>query len=346
LKYSYSPFGKSKILYTNFTSEALFLYKPLFSDHYQMDFERLIDMKGRIYDTVFMRFLSPDAFIQDIYHIQNLNRYSYALNNPFKFKDPSGFSWKSFWKAITNFKVIAAIAMGVATAGLASAVIPVITAGATSIGLTSSIAASAISGAVIGSAGAFGSSMVLTNGNFEQSFNAAMKGALVGGFSAGFTSPVKQGLFNGNALKTFGGQLTYQGIGNVLQKKKFTEGMELSIFSFAAANAYKSLVGYEVTIESGGEAVQKGFNSPPVKDANNIGIQGKAVDPKSLFNEGGAVSRIANKIGGINAISGLHDTFQINSPGASRDLLNIPGMPVAAYFTYFGLYNKIQCPLC
>jgi hypothetical protein len=173
-----------------------------------------------------------------------------------------------------------------------------------------------------------------------------MKGALVGGFSAGFTSPVKQGLFNGNALKTFGGQLTYQGIGNVLQKKKFTEGMELSIFSFAAANAYKSLVGYEVTIESGGEAVQKGFNSPPVKDANNIGIQGKAVDPKSLFNEGGAVSRIANKIGGINAISGLHDTFQINLPGASRDLLNIPGMPVAAYFTYFGLYNKIQCPLC
>jgi RHS repeat-associated protein len=142
LKYSYSPFCKSKILYTNFTSEALFLYKPLFSDHYQMDFERLIDMKGRIYDTFFMRFLSPDTFIQDIYHIQNLNRYSYALNNPFKFKDPSGFSWKSFWKIITNPKVIAAIAVGVATAGLASAVIaPVLLAVAASIGLTSPIAA-------------------------------------------------------------------------------------------------------------------------------------------------------------------------------------------------------------
>jgi hypothetical protein len=307
-------------------------------------------MKGRIYDTVFMRFLSPDAFIQDIYHIQNLNRYSYALNNPFKFKDPSGFSWKSFWKTITNFKVIAAIAVGVATAGLASAVIaPVLLAGAASIGLTSSIATSVISGAVIGSASAFGSSMVLTNGNLEQSFNAALKGALTGGFTAGLTTTVNQyapGLFNGNALKTFGGELTYQGIGNVLQKKKFTDGMELSIFSFAAANAYKSLVGYEVTIESGGEAVQKGYNTPPVKGANNIGIQGKAVNPKSLFNEGGVVSRIANKIGGINAVSGLHDTFQINLPGASRDLLNIAGMPVAAYFTYFGLYNQIQCPLC
>ena len=343
LKYSYSPFGKSRIVYSNLTSEALSFYKPLFSDHYQMDIDRLIDMNGRIYDLVFMRFLSADAFIQDIYNIQNFNRYTYALNNPFKFKDPTGHSWRSFWKAITNPKTILAIAVGIATSGIASTLIaPALIAG------TSSIATGAISGAVIGSASAFGSTMVLTNGNLGQSLQAAAFGGISGGLSGEYSSIVSNipGLSSGNEFTKFAGELAFQGTGNVLQKKKFTDGMELSILSFTSANAYKSVVGYEITIESGGEAVQKGFNSPPVKGANNIGVQGYPVDLGSLFNEGGVVSRLTNKIGGINAISGLHDTFQINLPGASRDILNIPGMPVAAYVTYIGLYNQIKCPLC
>jgi hypothetical protein len=111
--------------------------------------------------------------------------------------------------------------------------------------------------------------------------------------------------------------------------------------SHAAANSYKSLLGYEKIIESGGEAVQKGFNTPTVKGTNSIGSS--AVD---LFNEGGIVSHLANKIGGINAVSGLYDSFQINLPGSSRDILNLPRMPDAAYLTYIGFYNQIKCPLC
>ena len=41
-------------------------------------------MNGRLYDPVLGRMLSPDPFTQ------NFNRYSYVLNNPLRFTDPSG----------------------------------------------------------------------------------------------------------------------------------------------------------------------------------------------------------------------------------------------------------------
>ncbi|MBP5371918.1 MAG: RHS repeat-associated core domain-containing protein [Bacteroidales bacterium] len=52
----------------------------------------LIDMNGRMYDPVISRFLSPDPFVQAPEDLQNYNRYSYCLNNPLKYTDPSGES--------------------------------------------------------------------------------------------------------------------------------------------------------------------------------------------------------------------------------------------------------------
>lgn len=51
-------------------------------------------MNGRLYDPVVGRFLEPDPVIQNATSTQNLNRYSYALNNPLKYTDPSGNSFK------------------------------------------------------------------------------------------------------------------------------------------------------------------------------------------------------------------------------------------------------------
>ena len=45
----------------------------------------------RMYDPALGRFLSPDPFMQSSLNTQNFNRYSYCLNNPLKFTDPSGF---------------------------------------------------------------------------------------------------------------------------------------------------------------------------------------------------------------------------------------------------------------
>lgn len=50
----------------------------------------LINMNGRLYDPLLGRFLSTDNFVQEPYDSQNFNRYSYCLNNPLKYTDPSG----------------------------------------------------------------------------------------------------------------------------------------------------------------------------------------------------------------------------------------------------------------
>ena len=50
----------------------------------------LINMNGRMYDPQLGRFLSPDNYVQMPDNSQNFNRYSYCLNNPLKYTDPSG----------------------------------------------------------------------------------------------------------------------------------------------------------------------------------------------------------------------------------------------------------------
>ncbi|GHU64363.1 hypothetical protein FACS1894123_08890 [Bacteroidia bacterium] len=50
----------------------------------------LINMNARLYDPAIGRFLLPDPFVQMPDFSQNFNRYSYCLNNPFKYVDPSG----------------------------------------------------------------------------------------------------------------------------------------------------------------------------------------------------------------------------------------------------------------
>ena len=54
----------------------------------------LINMNGRLYDPIAGRMLSPDIYVQDPTNSQNYNRYSYVLNNPLKYTDPSGWMYK------------------------------------------------------------------------------------------------------------------------------------------------------------------------------------------------------------------------------------------------------------
>ena len=50
----------------------------------------LINMNGRVYDPTLGRFLSPDNYVQMPDNTQSFNRYSYCINNPLKYVDPSG----------------------------------------------------------------------------------------------------------------------------------------------------------------------------------------------------------------------------------------------------------------
>ena len=55
----------------------------------------LVNMDGRLYDPNLGRFLSPDNYVQAPDDSQSFNRYSYCLNNPLKYTDPTGefFTW-------------------------------------------------------------------------------------------------------------------------------------------------------------------------------------------------------------------------------------------------------------
>lgn len=60
-----------------------------FTGHRQVELG-LIDMRGRFYDPVLGRFLTPDPVIANPSSSQALNRYSYVYNRPLRFVDPGG----------------------------------------------------------------------------------------------------------------------------------------------------------------------------------------------------------------------------------------------------------------
>jgi RHS repeat-associated protein len=49
---------------------------------------------ARYYDPVLARFISPDTIVPEYTNPQSLNRYSYVLNNPLFYVDPSGMEWE------------------------------------------------------------------------------------------------------------------------------------------------------------------------------------------------------------------------------------------------------------
>ena len=61
-----------------------------FTGHEMLPQFGLIHMDGRVYDPAIGRFLSPDNYVQLPENSQSFNRYSYCLNNPLKYTDPTG----------------------------------------------------------------------------------------------------------------------------------------------------------------------------------------------------------------------------------------------------------------
>jgi RHS repeat-associated protein len=86
-----------------------------FTGHEHLADLGLIHMNGRIYDPVIGRFLQADPIIQAPGNAQSHNRYSYVLNNPLSFTDPSGFSAWTKWR-----RAVVGVVAGILTAGLAT----------------------------------------------------------------------------------------------------------------------------------------------------------------------------------------------------------------------------------
>ena len=92
-EYSFDAWGrrrdKDTWTYTLSSEPALFADRGFTGHEYLEDF-KLYNMNGRMYDPVVGRFLNADPVVQAPGSTQSYNRYSYCLNNPLKYTDPSG----------------------------------------------------------------------------------------------------------------------------------------------------------------------------------------------------------------------------------------------------------------
>ena len=81
---SYDAWGRQTV-----TLDEIGLYRG-YTGHENVGRSELVNMNHRVYDSSIGRFLSPDNYVQLPENSQSFNRYSYCINNPLKYTDPSG----------------------------------------------------------------------------------------------------------------------------------------------------------------------------------------------------------------------------------------------------------------
>jgi len=144
--------------------------------------------------------LQADPVVQAPKNSQNLNRYSYVLNNPLSYTDPTGFSFfKKYWRVIA-----AAVAVYV-TAGLATPWIAGFAWGAGAAAGTLSVAGAAVVGAITGAVGG-----AILTGTVKGAFYGALAGAALGAIGASgisqFGKTITGGAANGVVSELQGGK--------------------------------------------------------------------------------------------------------------------------------------------
>ncbi len=172
----------------------------------------LTNMNGRMYDPLLARFLSADDFVQMPLSPQSYNRYSYCMNNPLKYTDPSGELWHLIIGAAAggvinwlthgcefNMKGLGYFGVGAMAGALAAGV------GA---GIASALP---VSGATAGgfAAGFWGtSSATVATSSFWSGAAIGGGAGLVSGFTTGFGN----GLIEGNGFGNAFGAGSFEGL--------------------------------------------------------------------------------------------------------------------------------------
>ncbi|MES2760986.1 MAG: RHS repeat-associated core domain-containing protein [Bacteroidota bacterium] len=92
---NFDPWGQRRNTtfwsYSHVASPPAWLFRG-YTGHEHLPQFTLINMNGRMYDPRNARMLSPDPVLQDASSSQTYNRYSYCINNPLKYTDPSGYT--------------------------------------------------------------------------------------------------------------------------------------------------------------------------------------------------------------------------------------------------------------
>jgi RHS repeat-associated protein len=193
-RYAYDPWGvrRNPDNWTEKDSRTTWIINRGYTGHEHLDAFGIINMNGRVYDPLTAQFFSPDPTLTDAGNWLDYNRFGYCLNNPFRYTDPSGYTW---WAENGNMVITttASIVVG--------GVVAIATAG---VGVPAMIA----SGMAAGAAGGFTGGAVgtaLAGGSFGDAMQAGLQGAAVGAVMGGVTAGIGSafGPVGSIAKKTF-----------------------------------------------------------------------------------------------------------------------------------------------
>jgi len=316
----FMPFGKLR----DHIGTEVTDYK--FTDQELDNSTNLYNYNARMYDPVIGRFISPDSIVPNPFDPQSLNRYSYCLNNPLIYVDPSGHYYIP-WEGIIG-GIIGGISAGIQTdwdseavwigqnigfiAGELGSYVGSWYGGVFGGEIAASIVGGAVSGATSGGlnaayyGGDIGNSML--SGAGYGAVGGAVFGAINYGYDGGWGDPSRiavQGLAGGGLAELQGGE--------------FKDGFTFAFSTAMAAWSYNKItssvprtkgptkpaeykLGKHGTIKIDPDRVQFGNgNNDPTKP-----IGGGWLD----FNEGSKLSNfMAKKVFSMHPISIHHDTI-------------------------------------
>jgi len=239
----------------------------------------LVNMNGRIYDPVVGRFLSPDPFVQVASDLQSYNRYGYALGNPLKYTDPSGYRSafdQGFGAVLETYGGYGLFFAGMAICGASGgAACPIVFAiGTAVVSSTAAIAQGAPWAATIGTNVA-GLGVGLMTGGLGGGVGEAVGGAL-GALLGGVVGGTASGVF---MTAVSGGDLGQ----NILAGAAFgAVGAMFSLSASAARELSQEDAGAQL-VQEGARQQTPGVGAspmPPAPSPGTIGPGEALADPK------------------------------------------------------------------